>query len=80
MTARSILFAAVGAVSLAGCATTPEPKDFTAYNAEMPRSILVVPVVNHSNEVDAADLSTRPSRFRWQNVVITSIRPPPPRH
>lgn len=56
MKTRSILFAAVAAVSLAGCATSPEPKDFTAYNAEMPRSILVVPVVNHSNEVDAADL------------------------
>ncbi|AIT82805.1 DUF799 domain-containing protein [Novosphingobium pentaromativorans] len=44
------------APALAGCATAPESKDYTAYYAQKPRSILVVPVINHSNEVDAADL------------------------
>jgi len=44
-------------LAVAGCATTKlEPKDYAAFNTEKPRSILVVPVVNHSNEVDAADL------------------------
>lgn len=45
------------AILLAGCATTNiEPKDYSAFNAQSPRSILVVPVINHSNEVDAANL------------------------
>ena len=47
----------LAAASLGACTTTgPEPKDYTAINTEAPRSILVVPVVNHSNEVDAANL------------------------
>jgi hypothetical protein len=47
---------AAGAV-LAGCATPGvPPKDFTAFNTVKPRSILVVPVINHSNETEAADL------------------------
>ena len=42
---------------LSGCAaTTVRPKDYTAFAKDSPRSILIVPVVNHSNEVDAADL------------------------
>lgn len=45
-------------LSLGACATLPqvEPKDYTAFNTEAPRSILVVPVINHTNEVDAANL------------------------
>jgi hypothetical protein len=31
-------------------------KDYTAFRASNPNSILVAPVINHSNEVDAADL------------------------
>lgn len=43
--------------ALSGCSTTVvEPKDYTSYYADAPRSILVVPVVNHSNEVDASEL------------------------
>ena len=41
-------------VTLAGCATpTPTPHDFSAFNAESPRSILVVPAINESVDVDA---------------------------
>lgn len=45
------------AISLSACATNQiTPKDYTAFNAERPRSILVVPVINHTNEADAANL------------------------
>lgn len=45
------------ALGLGACTTTGiEPKDYTAMHSESPRSILVVPVVNHTNEVDAANL------------------------
>lgn len=37
---------------LAGCATQ-QPRDFSAFQAAKPRSILVVPVVNRSLDVDA---------------------------
>jgi hypothetical protein len=48
----------VGAsLAISGCATTGvPPKDYTAFNQERPRSVLVVPVINNSNEVDAANL------------------------
>lgn len=47
----------VTALSLAACTTTAPPgKDFTAFEAARPRSILIAPVVNHSNETEAADL------------------------
>jgi hypothetical protein len=49
------------ALILAGCQVAP-PKDYTALKVAAPRSILVVPVVNKSTEVDAPDafLSTLP--------------------
>lgn len=48
-------------VLLGGCATQP-PRDFSAFQAAQPRSILVVPVVNRSLDVDAPNyvLSTLP--------------------
>lgn len=39
---------------LVGCATK-QPKDYTKFNAAKPNSILIVPVVNRSVEVTAAD-------------------------
>jgi len=42
-----------GIIFLSGCVTAPERPDFTAYNAAAPRSILVVPAVNNSLDVDA---------------------------
>ena len=38
---------------LAACATRPEGPDLTAFRAAAPRSILVVPVINKSLDVDA---------------------------
>ena len=47
---------------LAGCAAKPAKRDFSAFNAAAPRSILVVPVVNRSLDVDAPNyvLATLP--------------------
>jgi hypothetical protein len=40
-------------LALAGCVAPPQAKDFTAFNAAAPRSILIVPLVNKSLDVDA---------------------------
>jgi hypothetical protein len=40
---------------LGACAKQVPPKDYTAYRAANPRSILVVPVTNKSTQVDAPD-------------------------
>lgn len=40
-------------VVLTGCASAPAKKDLSAFNAAAPRSILVVPAVNKSLDVDA---------------------------
>lgn len=45
----------LGIAILTGCATPPSRKDYTALRSENPRSILVVPAVNKSVEVDAPD-------------------------
>jgi hypothetical protein len=49
------------ATLVAGCAA-PQPRDFSAFLAAKPRSILVVPVVNQSLDVDAPNyvLTTLP--------------------
>lgn len=39
--------------SLVGCATPPPPHDYTAYRASKPTSILVLPPVNQTPDVDA---------------------------
>ena len=41
-------------LAVSGCATATK-KDFTAFKSEDPRSILVIPVVNKTVEVNAAD-------------------------
>jgi hypothetical protein len=41
-------------LAVSGCATAPK-KDFTAFQSENPRSVLVIPAVNKSVEVNAAD-------------------------
>ncbi len=47
---------------LAGCAAQQKPQDYTKFLAAQPKSILIIPVVNESTNVDAADyfLSTLP--------------------
>ena len=41
------------AVALTGCVTAPAKKDLSAFHTAAPRSILVVPAVNKSLDVDA---------------------------
>jgi hypothetical protein len=48
------IFAASVLVVLAGCANKPKP-DYGAFRAESPHSILVVPVINKSVDVNAPD-------------------------
>ncbi|MFN3574870.1 MAG: GNA1162 family protein [Phenylobacterium sp.] len=49
-----LLALALGA-ALAGCATAPTTKDYSAFRAESPRSILVVPALNNTLNVPAPD-------------------------
>jgi hypothetical protein len=50
-----LLIALSALLIIAGCATTKAPTDLSAFRAAAPRSILVVPVVNQSLEIDAAN-------------------------
>jgi hypothetical protein len=45
----------LGAAALTGCAGAPVKKDLSAFTAAAPRSILVVPAVNRTLDVDAAN-------------------------
>lgn len=47
------LFLSLMVVVLTGCASAPAKKDLSAFNAVAPRSILVVPAINKSLDVDA---------------------------
>ncbi len=47
------LFLYLLAAMLTGCASAPAKKDLSAFNTAAPRSILVVPAVNKSLDVDA---------------------------
>ncbi len=58
---RNIFIAGV-IIALTGCVTQPVKKDMSAFIAAAPRSILIVPVINKSLDVDASNyvLSTLP--------------------
>jgi hypothetical protein len=47
-----LTIALIAALVLSACATT-KPYDYSAYRAHAPRSILVLPPLNHSNDVNA---------------------------
>lgn len=49
----SMAIAAAGLVLLQGCATPPKPYDYTAYKEAKPASILVLPPINATPEVQA---------------------------
>jgi len=53
--ALPVLAAILAAAFFQGCATAPKPKDYSAFRAAAPRSILIVPVVNRSVDVNAPD-------------------------
>ncbi|MBD7941822.1 GNA1162 family protein [Brevundimonas guildfordensis] len=57
MIVRKLLAVAAlaGAALLAACATGPTPKSYAALRAENPRSVMVVPALNSTVNVDAAD-------------------------
>lgn len=50
-----ILASSVCVAALSACVTPPTHKDYSALRTEHPRSILVVPVINRSVEVNAPD-------------------------
>jgi hypothetical protein len=50
---RRLALAGLGLLALTGCVTQPTQKDMSAFKAAAPRSILVVPVINKSLDVDA---------------------------
>jgi hypothetical protein len=46
----------IGAIAaLTGCVNAPKKADYTQFRTESPRSILVVPVINKSVDVNAPD-------------------------
>jgi len=45
----------LAALLMAGCVQGPAPKDYSAFRAADPRSILIVPAINRSVEVTAPD-------------------------
>ena len=53
---RVLAVVALAVLTSACAAKLPNPKDYTAFHKAAPRSILIVPVINHSNETQAADL------------------------
>lgn len=54
---RTLALAAVacGSLAVSACVTGPTPKNYAAMRAENPRSVLVVPALNATVDVDAAD-------------------------
>lgn len=57
LSARKLAMAALacGGLALSACAVGPTPKSYAAMRAENPRGILVVPALNTTVNVDAAD-------------------------
>ncbi|MAU40372.1 MAG: hypothetical protein CMF31_02005 [Kordiimonas sp.] len=51
-----LLIALAITVTISACASTKESKDYTAFREANPRSVVIVPVINHSTEALAADL------------------------
>ena len=57
MSRRGLLLPLIGFLFLSlGCAAAPPKKDYTAFRAADPRSILIIPVVNNTTNVEAPGL------------------------
>lgn len=52
---RAFCLVVASGVSLAACVTAPSQKDYHAFYGESPKSILVVPALNNTVSVNAAD-------------------------
>jgi hypothetical protein len=50
-----IISVGLALVGLSACVAPPQKKDFSALQANHPRSIVIVPVTNNSTQVDASD-------------------------
>lgn len=63
------------ALGLGGCVTPPEPSDLSAFEVAAPRSILVVPSVNNSLDVDAPNylLSTLPKPLAEKGYYVFPV-------
>ncbi len=55
ITGKSTFFIVLCLILLTGCVASIPKKDYTKFRTEDPRSILIVPVVNRSVDVDAPD-------------------------
>lgn len=75
MTKKSLFLAALGFLLLTGCAASVPKKDYTKFRTEDPKSILIVPVVNRSVDVDAPDyfLSTATLRGAERGYYIFPV-------
>ena len=51
---KFISFAAIALLALSGCATPQAPFDYSALRASRPSSILVLPPINHTPDINAA--------------------------
>lgn len=60
---------------LSGCVTPPDPVDFSAFHSANPRSILIVPSVNNTLDVDAPDylLTTLPKPLAEKGYYVFPV-------
>ena len=83
MTPRSlaVLFAVAATTVLAGCQTAAPTRDYTAFVRAAPRSILVVPPLNKSTDLNASygflSPVTQPLAERGYYVVPVAVVPLP---
>ena len=69
---KQLTIAAAGALALTACVAAPTPRDYSAFRTESPRSILVVPALNNTVSVEAAEnfLSTVSSPFAERGYYV----------
>ncbi|ARU30338.1 hypothetical protein CAP31_00700 [Sulfuriferula sp. AH1] len=69
------IITALAALSLTGCVAQPVKYDMSAFHAAAPRSILVVPMVNKSLDVDAPNyvLSTLPEPLAEKGYYVFPV-------
>lgn len=75
MTKRLLSYFILAVILLTGCAAVVPHKDYTNFRLEDPKSILIVPVVNRSVDVDAPDyfLSTATFPFAERGYYVFPV-------